>query len=998
MRNMTKLPVFGSEHADCTQCELKGQCERGMHAHAYRPKVFNGLMIVGEGPGSQEVAEGRPFVGPSGKLLRAMLKQTGIDMDGCYSTNATLGKPQAHKKGFMEDFPHAVASCLPRLEAEIAAVRPRVILALGGPALIALTGYDKLKTERVAVACTDCDENRKVGPVLECQAPVPIPGGTITWACGYLHYFKARTKETVDPDELFAIKDAGCPKCKAKFKNVRPKMIKCPTCGGRKFKHVEGMEFAWDYNITDVAGAIFEPAPKGDVREPHQLGAWFAKQGVAYVVPSYHPAFILRDQQFLAEASLKHLAKVKRLLDGGKPRYRLDYTHTADPAVVEAFCFGWRKHGEEPPEFDVDIETLPKVLADGTVLDARFPPDVASIKVLGIYDGKTALVVDTSNVQVADPDDKLLAVLYRFLTDAQIPKCWHNGACYDIPVLDLVWGVSASEQLAGYEDDTLALHSALYPDEPHKLAHVAFSFTDAHAWKPARVVKGVEVHGTFEELALYNARDVYNTGLSRVAMQREIPTNKLQRVAEIDREMRRIGVEMTMAGMPVNLEKRAALQVEVQQKVTAAQAATLAPLYKLRVIDTPTATEREKLKLGPLDAVWRTSRSVFNPLSAPQLGQVLFARDGLGLQVVSYTKEHKAETKESVIHALHASCKDDDVRAFLSSLLEYRGHNKTYSNYFMSHEAQPWYDMRIHSFWQPWGTRTGRFSSKDVNQQNQPKWLRDMYEAPAGRRIVGADYDQLELRALGALCGDPVLIHKCMTADDQRKLEPEHDPHSFVASLAFGNTYTALLLKDPAHDKKNTQCKCQTCKRKALRDLIKRVIYGMNYGAGDETVRKAIYSKGDYSGPPIDITMIAHVRKTVFATFTHIAPWREEIVSNAQATCELRSPLHGRRRVFPLGDVSVTEAYNFPIQSIAADLINEKLIEFRRLLPAVDRSAMIVAQVHDAVYVECDEDRAPAVSKLLGDTLTCEIVLRPGAPAMRFSASGAIATNWKDAA
>lgn len=993
--DLTHLPIYSRDHASCDSCELSPQCDRGMMAHAYRPKAFNGLMIVGEGPGTQEVAEGRPFVGPSGKLLRAMLKQTGIDMDACYITNATLGKPRPHKKAFQVDFPNAITSCMPRLESEIAAVRPRVILALGGPALIALTGYDKPKTTRIPLVCDKCDEHRKVGPVLECQAPVPVMGDgsfSTSKACGYLHYFTASSKETVDPEEFLRVKATGCPQCMAKFKNVRPKMIKCPTCGGRKFTHEEGFEFHWDYSITEVAGAIFAPAAPGAERQAHNLNAWFGEHGVQYLVPSYHPAFLMRDQQFLAEAGLKHFSKVKQLLDGHKPRYHLNYEVTRDPAIVRKFVFGWRHvPGAVSSQFEVDIETEAKtVVVDGEEkkLDARFPPDVGKIKVIGIGTAERQLVVDTRDCDLSDPDEPLLAALTEFLCDPEVPKSWHNGACYDLPVLDLVWGVQVKYQIAGYQDDTLGMHAILAPDEPHKLAHVAFSYTDAHAWKPAREVKGVEVHESFEELALYNARDIYNTSRAREAMAREIPTRKLTKVDEIDRKVRRIAVKMTMAGMPINMEKRRVVQERVEKQVVQARVDTLAPLHRLKIIpdvDPETLDPKERAK-------------AFNPLSSPQLAWLLFDKKGFGLTPLSYTDGGAPQTDEATIFGLMSATRDPDVKAFFTGLLSLRKHGKTLSTYLTSHEAQPWYDGRVHSLWQPWGARTGRFSSKKINQQNQPKWLRDMYEAPPGRVIVGADEDQLELRILGALCGDPVLIHKCMTADDKRKLEPDHDPHSFVAGVAFSNAYCNLLLKDPAHNKENPQCKCQTCKRKALRDVVKRVIYALNYGSGDKTILEAIYSTGEYNGPPIDLTMVGHVRKSIFSSFAHIQPWQNELLAEAAATSEIRTALHGRCRMFPLNDISSTEVKNFPIQGLGADLLNEIMIELDERLHEADPTAFALAQVHDAMYVEADEDKGEAVSKLMGEIMTRELVLREGAPAMRFTASGSIAKNWKDAA
>jgi len=101
------------------------------------------IMLVGEQPGNQEDLEGKPFVGPAGKLLDAALEKAGIDRKKVYVTNAVKhfkweprGKRRIHKK------PNAVeiAACRPWLDAEIAALRPKMIVCLGATAAQALLG------------------------------------------------------------------------------------------------------------------------------------------------------------------------------------------------------------------------------------------------------------------------------------------------------------------------------------------------------------------------------------------------------------------------------------------------------------------------------------------------------------------------------------------------------------------------------------------------------------------------------------------------------------------------------------------------------------------------------------------------------------------------------------------------------------------------------------------------------------------------------------------
>jgi DNA polymerase len=103
------------------------------------------VMLVGEQPGDQEDREGRPFVGPAGRLLDAALDEAGIDRSRAYVTNAVKhfkwvakGKRRIHQKPTWSES----TACRAWLEAEIEAVRPRVIVCLGATAAQSLLGKD----------------------------------------------------------------------------------------------------------------------------------------------------------------------------------------------------------------------------------------------------------------------------------------------------------------------------------------------------------------------------------------------------------------------------------------------------------------------------------------------------------------------------------------------------------------------------------------------------------------------------------------------------------------------------------------------------------------------------------------------------------------------------------------------------------------------------------------------------------------------------------------
>jgi uracil-DNA glycosylase len=103
------------------------------------------IMMIGEQPGNQEDLEGKPFVGPAGKLLDQALLAAGVDRKQVYLTNAVKhfkweprGQRRIHKKPSAKE----MDACRPWLEAEIAALRPRIIVCLGATAAQSLLGRD----------------------------------------------------------------------------------------------------------------------------------------------------------------------------------------------------------------------------------------------------------------------------------------------------------------------------------------------------------------------------------------------------------------------------------------------------------------------------------------------------------------------------------------------------------------------------------------------------------------------------------------------------------------------------------------------------------------------------------------------------------------------------------------------------------------------------------------------------------------------------------------
>ncbi len=134
------LSLLKTVAADCKACDLWKKGTQTVFGEGARR---SNVMFVGEQPGNEEDLTGKPFVGPAGKLFDNALEEAGIDRKQTYVTNVVKhfkweprGKRRIHKK------PNAVeiSACRPWLEAEIALIKPDVIVALGATAAQALLG------------------------------------------------------------------------------------------------------------------------------------------------------------------------------------------------------------------------------------------------------------------------------------------------------------------------------------------------------------------------------------------------------------------------------------------------------------------------------------------------------------------------------------------------------------------------------------------------------------------------------------------------------------------------------------------------------------------------------------------------------------------------------------------------------------------------------------------------------------------------------------------
>jgi uracil-DNA glycosylase len=126
--------------AGCRACDLWKEATQTVFGEG---AVEARMMLVGEQPGDKEDLEGKPFVGPAGRLLDTALEEAGIDRGRVYVTNAVKhfrfirrGKRRLHEKPNVVQ----VRACRPWLEAEVAVVKPHIVVLLGATAAQSVMG------------------------------------------------------------------------------------------------------------------------------------------------------------------------------------------------------------------------------------------------------------------------------------------------------------------------------------------------------------------------------------------------------------------------------------------------------------------------------------------------------------------------------------------------------------------------------------------------------------------------------------------------------------------------------------------------------------------------------------------------------------------------------------------------------------------------------------------------------------------------------------------
>lgn len=350
----------------------------------------------------------------------------------------------------------------------------------------------------------------------------------------------------------------------------------------------------------------------------------------------------------------------------------------------------------------------------------------------------------------------------------------------------------------------------------------------------------------------------------------------------------------------------------------------------------------------------------FNLGSPKQLATILFEK--MNLPVVKKTAKGAPSTNEEVMQELALDY------SLPSVILQHRSLSKLKSTYTdklptMVNKKTG----RVHTSYHQAVAATGRLSSSDPNLQNIPiktdegRRIRQAFIAPAGYKMVAADYSQIELRIMAHLSNDPGL---------QKAFAEGLDVHKSTAAEVFGTA-----LENVSSEQRRS---------------AKAINFGLIYGMSAFGLARQLRIGRNDAQTYID---------TYFERYPGVAEYMANIRKSAAEKGYVETLL-GRRLYLPeinssngmRRQAAERVAINAPMQGTAADIIKRAMIDVDAWLQTEQIDARIVMQVHDELVLEVAAADAEAISAKLCDIMSSAVVL-----SVPLLVEAGIGDNWDQA-
>lgn len=703
------------------------------------------------------------------------------------------------------------------------------------------------------------------------------------------------------------------------------------------------------------------------------------------ILPTFHPSFVSKARRWTGVFKQDIHRAVKWFKTG-----RL---HWEPPKIL------WHPSPDKLREFlqsnvaywtyDVETNGIECLTANLRCISIGTPKAAVVIGWMGI-DGRTQFYLP-------EEKRKVKQVLKEFFEDStKVIASW-NGGYYDKLVMRNQLGIEVNGNLDG-----MLIHRLVESELPHSLGFVGSVYTEAPSWKTDREGRK-KAYGseTDQELHEYCAYDVAITAAVIPPLIEKVKIKGQDKLIQHDHKLQKICSDMHSVGMYVDQVKR----LEFEQKY-------------LRDV-----SER-RVRIRDICGI-----DNFNPASVLQMRDLLFNKWRLDPPLDEkdrLTKNGDPSTSDHVMRALLSiRTLDPEQRALIKEVRHYRRSQKLLGTYCTKlryntedawggwDESDEWMEKewrekygikklgivdpvtnRMHPGYNCHGTLSGRLSSsRPINAQNFPGFLRSMVCAAPGNVLVGADMDQLELR---------IAASRWKSAKYLEAFEAGHDPHSTVTSLAvFGDRFEKAALEcgaGPAPWITGTKFKGAA---KKLRGLSKAVAYASQYFATPATVHRIITQTevenddGTTTLPYLHMALreVRVMHRNWADGAQYETGWKREI-EFWKTHGFIAEPVLGRTRDFLDGE-NPNELVNFPIQAAASSLMNIAIIELAERIPLWKwgRGTGIINQCHDSIAVECPKSEAEWVATQIEDVMN---MIHPSLPGVEFTAKADIAHRWSE--
>jgi uracil-DNA glycosylase family 4 len=469
------------------------------------------------------------------------------------------------------------------------------------------------------------------------------------------------------------------------------------------------------------------------------------------VIPTFHPAYILRQYHELFTLQRDFLKIRKHSRGGTIPLYREHFNLTPTLEDVQMFTMNImeRLKAGVPTKLAIDIETY--------IGDQNLIP----IKIIGMsVSSNTAIVVpfitQSGNLYWKSREQAIQAIqaIGALTEDPRLEKMGQN-LLFDIHVM-----MNHGFDFKGPIYDTMLGQYLVYHPSPHDLAYIASIYTEYPQWKLDKAYDDIEFRK-------YNARDCIILHMIRPGLDEDMQSNKVRPV--FDNLMKIIipTCRMMNNGVAINIDKHREVASRLEARLQEI-------LDQIRV---------------------KTNDHSLNINSPKQMAELLFVK----MKLKSDVKTDKGDksTAEKVLNRLAIRYPNNEV---VQLLLEHRKVVTQYNNFIKKLSIHE--DGRIRAQFQLHTAVTGRFTVKDPPLHGLPKrsdkegYIRGMYEVPKGRILIALDYSQVELMIFAVLAGDLLWLDAFKSGKDVHAINAEgligyYDPkyRTFIKNFIYGFIY-----------------------------------------------------------------------------------------------------------------------------------------------------------------------------------------------------------------